>query len=409
VTTRLSRASLATDVILALLFALACLPFAVLGDAADLVALTLFAGALAVRRFATAWSLGVAWAAALVQMVFLRDLHPYDLAVLAVLYATAAYGGRVLKWLGLASAGVGAIVATVYLSVLKPFFDTSAATSWPQPVGWAIGLAFLFVAAIAVLVLAWTAGLLVRSVRDTREIRRREEVATRERELVEYRYVVEQERTRIARDMHDVVAHSLAVVIAQADGARFAAAARPAAAIDALGTIAGVARGALGDVRLLLAELRHDEGGAPQPVLDDLGELLAQVRSAGLDVRFTESGAVVPLGTGHQIAAYRIVQEALTNALRHGDVSRPVTVAFAWSERGLRLEIVNELRADASHEASAHRHGIPGMRERAQLAGGSFSADVEGDERFRVVAEIPASAAAMSTNTTTTSPGGRPV
>ena len=148
----------------------------------------------------------------------------------------------------------------------------------------------LFVASIAVLVLAWTTGLLVRSVRDTREIRRREEVATRERELVEYRYVVEQERNRIARDMHDVVAHSLAVVIAQADGARFAARTDPEAATGGLGTIAGVARGALGDVRLLLAELRHAESDAPQPVLDDLGELLEQVRAAGLDVRFTESG-----------------------------------------------------------------------------------------------------------------------
>jgi signal transduction histidine kinase len=338
-------------------------------------------------------------------MLFLRDLHPYDLAVLAVLYSAAAHGGRVLKWVGLASAGVGAVVATVYLSVLKPMFDASAVTSWPQPIGWAIGLGFLFVASLAVLVLAWTAGLLVRSVRDTREIRRREEVATRERELVEYRYVVEQERNRIARDMHDVVAHSLAVVIAQADGARFAAVTRPDAAVDALGTIAGVARGALGDVRLLLAELRHDEGGAPQPVLDDLDELLAQLRSAGLDVRFGESGERVPLGTGHQIAAYRIVQEGLTNALRHGDVTQPVTVAFAWSEGGLRLEIVNALRADAPREASAHRHGIPGMRERAQLTGGSFAADVEGEHRFRVAAWIPGTPQANPTGPT--SPGGR--
>ena len=151
-------------------------------------------------------------------------------------------------------------------------------------------LGILFVASIAVLVLAWTAGLLVRSVRDSREMRRREELANRERELVEYRYVVEQERNRIARDMHDVVAHSLAVVIAQADGARFAARTRPEAAAGGLDTIAGVARGALGDVRVLLAELRHDETDAPQPVLDDLDGLLERVRAAGLDVRFTETG-----------------------------------------------------------------------------------------------------------------------
>jgi signal transduction histidine kinase len=389
VTTTLSRARRVTDVVLAVLFALVCLPFAVLGDLADLTALVLFSGALAVRRLSPAWSLGIAWAAALVQMLFLRDLHPYDAAVLAVLYSTAAYGGRVLKWLGLASAGVGAVVATVYLSVLKPFFDASAVTSWPQPVGWAIGLAFLLVASLAVLVLAWTAGLLVRSVRDSREIRRREEIATRERELVEYRYVVEQERNRIARDMHDVVAHSLAVVIAQADGARFAAATRPEAAVESLGTIAGVARGALGDVRLLLAELRHAEGGAPQPVLDDLDDLLGQLRAAGLDVRFTESGERVTLGTGHQIAVYRIVQEGLTNALRHGDAGRPVELGLIWSPDGVRVEIVNDLRDGAVREASAHRHGIPGMRERAQLSGGTLHADVDGG-RFRLVAEIPA-------------------
>lgn len=390
-TTRLSRARLVTDLVLAVLFALACLPFALLGNGFDLVALVLFTGALAVRRLSPAWSLGVAWAAALVQMLALRDLQLYDTAVLGVLYSTAAHGGRVVKWLGLASAGLGAVIAAVYLGFVKPLAGATAVTQTPEPLGWIIAFGFLLTAALAVLALAWTAGLLVRAVRDSREIRRREEAATRERQLVEYRYVVEQERNRIARDMHDVVAHSLAVVIAQADGARFAAATRPEAAVQALGTIAGVARGALGDVRLLLAELRHAEGGAPQPVLDDLDELLAQLRAAGLDIRFAETGERVTLGTGHQIAVYRIVQEGLTNALRHGDASRPVDLSFSWHPRGVRVEIVNELRPDSVREASAHRHGIPGMRERAQLTGGTLAADVDG-ERFRLVADIPATA-----------------
>ncbi len=379
-----------TDVVLAGLFALACAPFALLGDGFDLVALALFAAALAVRRLSPGWSLGIAWLAALVQMIALRDLQMYDIAVLGVLYSTAAHGGRVVKWLGLGSAGVGAVVATVYLVLVKPL--TGAAPigpTSPHPLGWAVWFGFALVAALAVLVLAWTAGLLVRAVRDSREIRRREEVATRERELVEYRYVVEQERNRIARDMHDVVAHSLAVVIAQADGARFAAAARPETAVETLGTIAGVARGALGDVRLLLTELRHAEGEVPQPVLDDLDELIAQVRAAGLDVRFTETGERTTLGTGHQIAVYRIVQEALTNALRHGDAGAPVDLGFTWSGRGVRVQVVNALRADAVRETSGHRHGIPGMRERAQLAGGTLHAEVDGG-LFRVVAEIPA-------------------
>ena len=388
--TTVTRAQLTTDIVLAGVFALVCLPFAVLGGWPDLVVLVVFATALALRRLSPAWSLGIAWGAALAQMLMLRDLQLYDAAVLGVLYSTAAHGRPLVKWLGLASAGVGALVATGYLAVVKPL--AGAAFVGPtDPMGMLTMSGILFVASIAVLVLAWTTGLLVRSVRDTREIRRREEVATRERELVEYRYVVEQERNRIARDMHDVVAHSLAVVIAQADGARFAARTDPEAATAGLGTIADVARGALADVRLLLAELRHAESDSPQPVLDDLGELLEQVRAAGLDVQFTESGTPQPLGTGNQIAVYRIVQEGLTNALRHGDVEAPVQLEFAWDETGVDVTLANEMRADVPPpESHAFRHGIPGMRERAQLAGGSLFAEAGDDGVFRVRARVPA-------------------
>lgn len=389
--TRISRAKLTTDIVLAGVFALMCAPFAALGGWADFVVLAGFTGALAVRRYSPAWSLGIAWAAALAQMAMLRDLQLYDIAVIGVLYTTAAHGGRILKWLGLASAGVGALFATAYLAVVKPLIDNAGFAGPQDTVSTLVLTLVLFVASIAVLVLSWTAGLLVRSVRDTREVRRREDAANRERELVEYRYVVEQERNRIARDMHDVVAHSLAVVIAQADGARFAAAAKPEAAVDALGTIAGVARGALGDVRLLLAELRHDEAGAPQPVLDDLGGLLEQVRAAGLDVQFAETGERLPLGTGHQIAVYRIAQEGLTNALRHGDIAAPVQLTFAWDSDGVEVTLVNARRSDAAApESHAFRHGIPGMRERAQLAGGTLRAEAGDDGTFRLFARIPA-------------------
>jgi signal transduction histidine kinase len=388
--TSLSRGKLTTDIVLAVVFAVLCLPFAWLGGAPDLVVLVVFAGALAVRRLSPAWALGIAWAAALLQMGMLRDLQLYDAAVLGVLYSTAAHGGRIVKWLGLASAGAGALLATGYLAIVKPLFDQAVLVgdnAW----GTFFAAGFLLVASIAVLVLAWTAGLLVRSVRDGREVRRREEIANRERALVEYRYVVEQERNRIARDMHDVVAHSLAVVIAQSDGARFAARTQPEAAVEALDTISGVARGALGDVRLLLAELRHHENDAPQPVLDDLGGLIDRVRSAGLDVRFTETGERLALGTGHQIAVYRIVQEGLTNALRHGDAEAPVDLWLQWDSAGVDLELVNAMRPDAATaEPPAFRHGIPGMRERAQLAGGTLRAEAGDDRTFRLGARIPA-------------------
>lgn len=391
VPTRISRAKLTTDIVLAGVFALMCLPFALLGGVADVVILAGFTGALAVRRYDVRWSLAIAWASALTQMLLLRDLQLYDAAVLGVLYSTAAHGGRVVKWLGLGSAGVGALLATGYLAVVKPLLGGASAIADGDAIGMLVLTGMLFVASIAVLVLAWTAGLLVRAVRDNREVARREEVANRERELAQYRYVVEQERNRIARDMHDVVAHSLAVVIAQADGARFAARTRPESAVDALGTIAGVARGALGDVRLLLAELRHHESASPQPVLDDLGALLEQVRAAGLDVRFSESGDRPELGTGHQIAVYRIVQEGLTNALRHGDTTKPVVLELAWDPAGVELRLVNSRRPDApAPDSHAFRHGIPGMRERAQLTGGSLNAVAGEDGLFRLTARIPA-------------------
>ncbi|WP_394552092.1 sensor histidine kinase [Agromyces sp. MMS24-JH15] len=387
------RRRLRVDVVAAVAFGLVCLPFALLGNAADLVALVGFTAALSVRRFAPAWSLGIAWAAAIVQMAALRDLQPYDLAVIGVLYSTAAHGGRTLKWVGLASACGGAIVATAYLGVAKTFFAGPGDAGATGGMRTLLLVLFLFVSSLAVLVLAWTAGLLVRAVRDGREIRRREEVATRERELAEYRFVVEQERNRIARDMHDVVAHSLAVVIAQADGARFAARARPEAAADALGTIAGVARGALGDVRLLLAELRHAEGGAPQPAVDDLGELVERMRATGLVLEFAEHGDRVPLGAPHEIAIYRIVQEALTNALRHGDTAQPVRLELEWGETSVGILVENAVRPEdaAADEPRSLRHGIPGMRERAQLAGGTLVIEAD-PTRFAVRAGIPTAA-----------------
>ena len=109
------------------------------------------------------------------------------------------------------------------------------------------------------------------------------------------------------------------------------------------------------------------------------------MRAAGLDVRFAEQGERLELGTGHQIAVYRIAQEGLTNALRHGDVSAPVDLAAApGTTGGVELEVVNAMRPDAATaESHGIRHGIPGMRERAQLAGGSLSADAGDDGMFR--------------------------
>ncbi len=191
---------------------------------------------------------------------------------------------------------------------------------------------------------------------------------------------------RIARDMHDVVAHSLAVVIAQADGARYAASADPAAATAALGTISTTARAALADVRLLLTQLRHAESEGPQPTIADLEELYAQVRAAGVELRVDiDPAPALPPPAAVQLAVYRILQEALTNALRHGD-GGPVTVALAWHADRVELEVRNRLRPGDRPAESGH--GLIGMGERASLVGGRLNA-ADRDGEFVVSATLP--------------------
>lgn len=339
-----------------------------------LVIAGLFSAALALRRLSPALALGIAWLGAVVQMAMGRPPSFGDLAIFAVLYATAAYGSRTVYWAGFASALVGALVITVYLFA-GPVF-AGGGLSWQT-----LPLALvLLVAAAFALGLSWTIGALVRTAvraRENREAQQRAEAET----------AAEQERVRIARDMHDVVAHSLAVVIAQADGARYAAASDLAIATDALATISSTARSALADVRLLLGQLRHRQGDGPQPTIADLEELYAQVRTAGVQLRVDVDPA--PPGeppAAVQLAVYRILQEALTNALRHGAPGGPVDVRLAWLADRVELEVRNPVAPGSQPGRSGH--GIIGMRERAQLAGGRLDAADEAGA-FTVRAHIP--------------------
>lgn len=337
------------------------------------VALVLWSAA-AIARLSPPLALGVAWAGAVLQMIGGMWPGLVDVAVFTVLFAAGAWGSRKVLWLGGASALAGGILAGFYIVLVQGNGFTPDSEGQVQ----ALVLGGLFGTAVLMsLALSWGAGLLRRVVlrgRATALAQVQAETLAAE----------EQERVRIARDMHDIVAHSLAVVIAQSDGARYAAATQPELAQEALGTIAQTARGALSDVRMLLTQLRHRQGEGPQPTLADLETLFAHVRQAGAEPRVT----IDPMPPGEppgaiQLAVYRILQEALTNALRHGDGDIDVRIAW-WLDR-VDLEVTNSV---TDQRSGVGGHGLIGMRERAQLVGGTLQA--EGDAaRFVVRASLP--------------------
>ncbi len=394
---RLTSTQLAVDVIVGAVFFLVC-GFMMLGvwggdDHWVLVVVLGMSAAVVLRRAAPGLALGVAWFTAVIQMATQVVPNPADIATFAVVYTAAAYGASLTRWLALASAFVAPAAITGYILVTQGIGELAMCVRFQyaycasyvpelagRGAGWFVAFAFAFL-------LAWAIGQLVRT-------RIRAQASRAAMLAAEQEVAAEQERTRIARDMHDVVAHSLAVVVAQADGARYAARSDPAAAEEALRTIATTAREALGDVRVLLAQLRYRQEDGPQPSLHDLDHLLEQLRASGLVIVRDDEGEPLPLGTSQQIAVYRIVQESLTNALRHADTEREVRVRFSWTSHGLELAVVSwlpEVRVRTGMipvAAPTVGHGIAGMTERAALAGGWLRAESD-QGRFVVRAWLP--------------------
>ncbi|WP_144794896.1 sensor histidine kinase [Microbacterium paludicola] len=336
---------------------------------------TLQCGAVAVGRLAPGISLVAAWAGAIAQMAAGLGPLPINLAILGVLYATAAWGSTKVFWAGLGSAFVGGVLASVQIFFVNGLAPAGSIASSIATI--------TLVAVMSILALGapWLGGFGWRMVlrwRATREAQTLAEAATAE----------EQERVRIARDMHDIVAHSLAVIIAQSDGARYAAASDPAIATEALGTVSQTARAALSDVRMLLTQLRHRQGDGPQPTIADLDQLFQQVQQAGLEPRVT----VDPTPPGEppaavQLAVYRIMQEALTNAIRHG-AGGVVDVRLSWLADRVEIEVRNAVTDADARPSGGGGHGIVGMRERAQLIGGTLRAEREGVD-FVVSGRLP--------------------
>jgi signal transduction histidine kinase len=231
-------------------------------------------------------------------------------------------------------------------------------------------------------------------VRYQREQSRRLQELTRqlerERELNVARAVAD-ERARIARELHDVVAHTISVVAIQADAAEAALDADPARARGPLQTIRRSASEALTEMRRLLAVLRADEPPgelAPSPGLDRLPALIDRARAAGVDVTLEVTGAARAVPASLDLSAYRIVQEALTNVGKHAG-GAPASIVLHWGQDALSIEIRNPGTNLERAETNGSGHGLIGMRERVRMLGGQFTAGPEAGGGFVVSALLP--------------------
>ena len=211
-------------------------------------------------------------------------------------------------------------------------------------------------------------------------------------ELERARRIALEERTRIARELHDVVAHHMSLMAIRAESAPHRLGALPDPVRAEFGALSGSAREALADMRRLLGVLRSDQptGRAPQPGLPDLPGLIDSARQAGMAVELIAPPALDRVPPGAGVCAYRIVQEALSNAGRHA-AGAPVTVSVRHEAAAVTLQVTNGPGVPAGPRANGHGpgHGLAGMRERAELLGGSLSAGPARDGGFAVSAVLP--------------------
>ncbi|MDN3352933.1 sensor histidine kinase [Actinomadura sp. DC4] len=342
---------------------------------------------------------------AMVMPTFVPHRQPWWVVVLAVLSsAPLVWRRRFLITSGLVTGGAVTVLALVHhglaheLPVLMPYGPLICTYTFADlaPAAWrAIGGVVLAAGVIVSLVLphenvdtygyvitsyvaAYALGVGTRARRAQREA-----VDERARRLAEERATaVAEERTRIARDMHDIVTHSVGLMVVQAEAGPLVVRSDPARAEAAFEAIADTGREAIGQLRQILGTLRGTGGREARPGLGAASDLVDRARQAGLDVSVEERGERRAVPASVDIAAYRIIQECLTNTLRHA-AARTVRVLLVWSSRSLTVEVADDGRGAPGLREG---HGIVGMRERVGACGGTLDIDPRG---FTVTATLP--------------------
>ncbi|MEL4506150.1 histidine kinase [Luteococcus sp. H138] len=346
----------------------------------------------------------------LLQLLLNDSVLPSNLTAPIMVYAVARYGeqrwARRCLWIALA----GCALAGLDWGLNMPGESSAGA---PAAL---IRIAANAIPCVAIVAATWFAGQWARQ-RDLTHQSWKERAEALERERAQGRALIAQEeRNRLAREMHDIVAHSLSVIVVQSDGAGYLAShgelgdpeARLAQVTRAIETIGQTARTALGETRRLVGVLRQDGEDlelAPSATIDQIGELVEQLRGAGIPATFRVLGDADSHGTlseGAQMAVYRVVQESLTNVMKHAGAGATVDVTLAHGHDGLSIRVADTGSGPTSSDGLGH--GLVGMRERMAAWGGTLNAGPRHGGGFEVFATLPSQAAAPPPASAHTSP-----
>jgi signal transduction histidine kinase len=356
---------------------------------AQVVMAVLIAVAAGIYRLLPSLGLALVWIACAWQIDLGLEIALVQLAVVFVAYGTARYGQPITTWLSGLSIPIGSGIALWYVY--------NHGYTGIETVGLAIApsgrpsytTAFLLV--FVVLAAPWAIGLLLRITAQTRQARDERELAEVEAARAQEIAVLREEQTRVARDVHDIVGHSLAVILAQADSAQYMDDKDVTRIRAALANISTSARQSLGDVRQVLSTTGESEGASTRPA-GGLEGLIDGVRSAGYDVRADVIGLPRPLPPELDAVAFRVLQEMLTNALKHGSRDGGIAVTREWGDRDLRIEVFNGVPPVGAASPDGGL-GLAGMQRRLESVGGRLTTgstlDATGRPSFRATAWVP--------------------
>jgi len=395
------------------------------GVADNSVVFGLFALAIGLSWWMPSTALALVLVVPALQLLGLAEAPGQDtwtayVAIALVMFFVAVRPSPWLRLAALLVAGVAAGLAS-YLLTVPTLTRPQSWSTWvgAGTAGLRIEFSLLMAALFGVFAGAWAIGVAFASIRRVLVIRAALEATEVRFEAADLELRLAQERARISRDVHDALAHSLAVVVSQAQGAIALSTARPEVAEQSLRTIAEVGRTALVDVRRLVERITQDDDvTAPRETLADVEGLAAAMREVGMQLDVVVEGEPGDLAPSQELAVYRIVQESLTNALKHAGTTSTVSVVLDWRGEGLSLSVRSRGRGSplvAARTGASRGAGVRGMTERARLAGGWLTAGPAADgASYEVTAFVPtrgapdstrASSAPVSSSTTASSLG----